>query len=323
MAVVLLAFAGLLAVMGAGTYLAPGPRAARGASTEVVLPQGAGVTRIASTLYRAGVIRSRVVFALAAEATGAAPRLKAGDYVFGSRASMAEILRKIRLGLVARRFVTIPEGFSWLQAAQVLARNDELTGSLEAAPEGSILPETYEVRHGESRAALVRRMQAAQADLLAQLWADRAPGLPYRTPYEAVILASIVEKETARTDERPHIAAVFLNRLRQGMRLGSDPTVIYGLTGGVPLGHGLRVSELAKRTAFNTYEIAGLPPTPIANPGKAALVAALHPLKTDDLYFVADGTGGHVFAATLAEHTRNVVKWRAIEKARAQGEPPP
>lgn len=312
------ALIGVLAVAAGWMFEGPGPKARNGASTEVILPQKAGVTKIAGALGRAGVIRSPAIFVIAAELTGAAPRLKAGDYVIRSGASMAQIMRVIRAGAVARHFVTIPEGLSSQAVADILASRDDLTGPADPASEGSILPETYEVRRGESRAAVTRRMQAAQADLLADLWSRRAANLPFKTPDEAVTLASIVEKETARAGERPRIAAVFINRLKNGMRLETDPTVIYGLTGGRPLGHGLRVSELARRTPYNTYQVAGLPPTPIGNPGKAALIATLNPAKTPDIYFVADGTGGHVFAATFAEHQRNVAKWRAIEQARAR-----
>ena len=182
-----------------------------------------------------------------------------------------------------------------------------------------MLPDTYAVKRGDSRASVIARMRTAQEALLAALWSARAPGLPYSSPDQAVTLASIVEKETAKPAERPRIAAIFVHRLQKGMRLESDPTVIYGLTGGVPLGHGLRVSELARATPYNTYLVAGLPPTPIGNPGRASLEAALNPANTDDLYFVADGTGGHVFASDYATHLKNVARWRAIERARAAG----
>src|SRR5690606_18966200 len=184
-------------------------------------------------------------------------------------------------------------------------------------PEGSVLPETYQIERGDDRAAVLKRMMDAQEALLAQLWAKRHPGLPFDTPEEAVTLASIVEKETGVAAERPRVAAVFVNRLRRGMRLESDPTIIYGLTRGRPLGRGIRASELAAATPYNTYLIDGLPPTPIANPGRASLAAVLDPPKTDELFFVADGTGGHVFAKTYEEHLRNVAKWRALEKAKA------
>jgi UPF0755 protein len=180
-----------------------------------------------------------------------------------------------------------------------------------------VLPETYEALRGDDRAAVLRRMMDARDRLLAQLWANRRADLPYKDPEEAVILASIVEKETALAAERPRVAAVFLNRLKAGMPLQSDPTVIYGLTGGRPLGHGLTKPELESPTPYNTYRIAGLPPTPIGNPGRASLAAALDPPHTDEIYFVANGTGGHSFAATLTQHQQNVAVWRAIEARRA------
>jgi UPF0755 protein len=302
---------------GVALFLAPGLAARSGASTTVVLNAGSGLPGIAGQLGAAGVIRSPLLFIVAAELTGAAHGLQAGEYAFPSRASMATILSDIHRGLVVRHFVTIPEGYTSAQAVEVLAQANELVGVVPAPPEGSLLPETYQVVRGESRAQVLARMRAARDALLSSLWAGRAAGLPYRSPEEAVIMASVVEKETALASERPHVAAVFLNRLAKGMRLASDPTVAYGLTEGEPLGHGLRVSELAKRTPYNTYLVAGLPPTPIANPGRAAIEAALHPTPTDDLYFVADGTGGHAFSATLEAHLTNVAHWRKLELARA------
>ncbi|HSZ52202.1 MAG TPA: endolytic transglycosylase MltG, partial [Caulobacteraceae bacterium] len=290
---------------------APGPSAA---PTSVILAPGGGVRGVARDLGRARAIRSPAVFVVAAELSGAGHSLKAGEYAFAPHASLAAVLDSIRHGLIVRHYVTIPEGLSSAQVADILAADPALSGPTPIPPEGSVLPETYQVRRGETRAALVARMEHDQGVLLARLWAARAPGLPYRDPEQAVILASVVEKETAVPVERPKVAAVFLNRLRQGMRLGSDPTVIYGLTRGRPLGHGLTVSELASDTPWNTYRVAGLPPTPIGNPGRASLEAALAPAKTDDLYFVADGSGGHAFSATLEEHQRNVAHWREIEK---------
>ena len=281
----------LAAAWGLWVYEGPGPAAARGASTEVVLASGAGLPRIAQTLSRAGVIRSGALFILAAQLTGAARHLKAGDYDFASGAPMAKVLAAIRDGAVIRRFVTIPEGVTSRTVVDILRRSDYLVGDAPAPPEGAILPETYEVQRGESRAVVLERMMDARDALLATLWRARREGLPYLSAEQAVTLASIVEKETAKADERPRIAAVFVNRLRKGMRLESDPTVIYGLTGGKPLGHGLRVSELASPTPYNTYLVAGLPPGPIGNPGRASLAAALNPPPTEDLYFVADGAG--------------------------------
>jgi len=272
---------------------------------------------MARQLGAAGVIRSPLLFIAAAEVAGAAHHLQAGEYAFPSGSSLAAVLLDIRQGRVVRHFVTIPEGFTSAQAVGVLEHAPELSGEITTPSEGSLLPETYEVTRGDARSAVLARMRAARDALLSRLWTDRAPALPYRSPEEAVILASVVEKETALATERPHVAAVFLNRLGRGMTLASDPTVIYGLTGGAPLGHGLRVSELARTTPYNTYRLTGLPPTPIDNPGRAALTAVFHPAPSDDLYFVADGTGGHVFSASLAQHLKNVADWRAIELAHA------
>jgi UPF0755 protein len=299
----------------------PGPAAKNGGSTTVMLGAGAGLPGIARQLADTGVIRSRLAFIAAAEATGAAHGLKAGEYSFRSGASLISVLDAIRQGRVVRRFVTIPEGLTSAQAVAILDRAPDLTGTVAVPPEGALLPETYQVGFGESRAHVIERMRAARDQLLAGLWSDRPAGLPYRSPEEAVVLASIVEKETALPAERPRIAQVFINRLAKGMRIESDPTVVYGLTGGVPLGHGLRVSELRSQTPFNTYVIQGLPPTPIANPGRAALEAALDPAPGQDLYFVADGTGGHVFASTLEAHLKNVAHWRQVEQARAAAKP--
>ena len=312
--------AAVLAVGGvAWTVFGPGPTAGRGALVDVVLPSGSGLSGVARGLEQADVIRSRSTFLAIAVVTGAAHSLKAGEYAFAPGASLADVIAKIHRGEVVRRFITIPEGLTSRAAVDILLRADYLTGAARPPPEGSLLPETYEVRRGESRRAVIARMSAARDRLLGQLWANRSPGLPYRSPEDAVILASVVEKETAKPDERPRIAAVFINRLRKGMRLESDPTVIYAVSGGASLGRGLRVSELASRSPYNTYVFGGLPPTPIANPGQAALAAALEPAHTSDLYFVADGTGGHVFAKTFEAHKRNVVRWRALENDRGGG----
>jgi len=298
-------------------FIAPGPPAPQGSHTTVVLAPGSGLRGIAGGLERAGVIRSSLLFMVAAEASGAASTLKAGEYDFASGASLRTVLDAIRRGAVVRHYVTIPEGLTSRAAVEILNRAAELTGEAAIPAEGALLPETYEVRRGEDRSEVLRRMMEAHDRLMASLWPDRDPGLPYRSPREAETLASVVERETARDEERPHVAAVFLNRLKRGMPLASDPTVIYGLTGGAPLGHGLRRSELASITPYNTYHVTGLPPTPIANPGRAALIAALHPSESD-LYFVADGSGGHVFSDSLAAHEVNVAHWRGVEKARSR-----
>jgi UPF0755 protein len=308
----------LIVALGVWRYLGPGP--ARGV-VDVVLPPGAGVAGVGHDLAAAGIVRSRTDFILAAVLTGAAHRLKAGEYRFRTRETLAEVISTIARGEVVRRFVTIPEGLTSRDAVAILLRAVYLAGPAPIPPEGSLLPETYEVRRGETRSSVLRRMAAARDRLLDQLWAARRPGLPFATREQAVILASLVEKETAIPAERPRVAAVFVNRLRRGMRLESDPTVIYGVSGGAPLGHGLRVSELAGRNPYNTYLVAGLPPTAIDNPGRASLAAALSPAPTADLYFVADGTGGHAFADTFDAHRRNVARWRTIEQARRGGPP--
>jgi UPF0755 protein len=306
----------LAAAIVAFLYAGPGPEARQGAATTVILRRGAGVSGIAHALGGAGVIRSETVFMVMARLT-AGSSLKAGEYAIGSGESMAGIISDLAAGRVVRHFVTVPEGWTSEMAANAVNASPVLTGFAAVPPEGSILPETYEVRRGDNRAAVVDRMRAARDALLAKLWAARPPGLPFNSPEEAVTLASIVEKETALPAERPRIAAVFENRLKAGMRLESDPTVIYGVSKGVPLGRGLTVGDLASPSPYNTYQAPGLPPTPIAHPGKAALEAVLNPPRTDELYFVANGSGGHSFSSTFADHQKNVAHWRDIERQRA------
>ncbi|OXE37012.1 MAG: aminodeoxychorismate lyase [Phenylobacterium zucineum] len=310
----------LLLVGALWEYGGPGPAAKSGQETLFELRHGASLPEIASSLKRTGVIGSQSVFMAAAQVTGSARKLKAGEYAIKSHASIRDILSDIASGKTVRRQITIPEGLTSEAVVGKLATEPLLSGVAPTPAEGSILPETYEFNRGEDRAQVLKRMMDAQDRLMALLWQNRQADLPFQTPNEAITLASIVEKETGKASERPRVAAVFLNRLRMGMRLQSDPTVIYGISQGRALGRGLRASELAEVTVYNTYQISGLPPTPIANPGREALVAVLDPPKTDELYFVADGTGGHVFASTLEEHQRNVAKWRRIEKSRAASE---
>ncbi len=301
---------------------APGPAAREGDATVVTLPSGAGVNAIAAQLRAAGVIRSTDMFKAAVALSGADRRLRAGEYEVPSRTSLSGVVKLLVDGRVVRHFVTLPEGWSSAQAVDILMAEPILTGEVAEVPEeGSLWPETYEITRGESRNSVLRRMQLAHDRNLARLWAQRGPTSIVSSPEEAVILASIVEKETGVAAERPRVAAVFTNRLRIGMRLESDPTIVYGITRGRPLGRGIRRSELAERTDWNTYQIDGLPPTPIANPGEAAIAAVLNPPRTDELFFVADGTGGHVFARTFDEHLTNVDRWREIERRKA-GLPP-
>lgn len=314
--------AGLAAAVGVAALVAavgPGPVARSGQVTEVQLPRGVGVSGVASALKSAGVIRSALVFEVLARATGAGRSLKAGEYAIPSRASSLAILSDLKAGRTIARSVTLPEGLTSAMIVRQLQAVQWLTGEVEVPAEGVLLPETYRAERGDSRQSVLDRMRADQQSLLDQLWAARKPGLPLANPQEAVILASIVEKETGLRDERRRVAAVFINRLRTGMRLQSDPTVIYAVSRGEPLGRGIRASELASRSPWNTYAYSGLPPTPIANPGRASLEAVLDPLETRELYFVADGTGGHVFAETLEAHNANVARWREVERARNGG----
>ena len=312
-----LLLAGLL--LAAYLNLGPGPTARAGASTLVFLPRGSGVSEVSQVLKSSGVIRSERLFQVLARATGAGRSLKAGEYDIPSRTPVLSILSDLQAGRTLHRSVTLAEGRTSAMIVRQLQNTEWLSGDLEVPEEGVLLPETYRTDRGDSRQSLVDRMRSDQQALLDRLWAARQPGLPFSSPREAVILASIVEKETGQANERRRVAGVFINRLRVGMRLQSDPTVIYAISRGEPLGRGLRASELLTRSPWNTYAYSGLPPTPIANPGKASLEAVLDPVQTQDLYFVADGSGGHVFARDLAGHNANVARWREIERARTGG----
>jgi UPF0755 protein len=312
--IVLLAVVASAALWNHADYIAPGPKAAKGDETVVLIPEGQGLSRIAETLKKSGVIESAFSFRWSVRLRGEASHLKAGEYAFPSRASMVRVVAILKSGKAILHKLTIAEGLTSQMAYDLIADDTVLTGKAgPVPPEGALLPETYLFMRGTTRRELIARMEAAQKTLIAKYWPKRAENLPVATPEEAIILASIVEKETALPEERRRIAAVFENRLRIGMRLQSDPTIIYGITKGYPLGRGIRESELYRATAYNTYAISGLPPTPICNPGADSIKAVLDPMKTKDLYFVANGTGGHVFAATIAQHRRNVARWRRIE----------
>ncbi len=276
------------------------------------IPAGASLRQISRSLAQAGVIRSAPVFTIMTRLRAHAHLLQAGEYAFSGRISMADIDRQLRDGRVFLYPLTLIEGATSVQIIEQINQAPFLTGApIQAIAEGSLLPDTYHFPRGMARQDVVKRMQEAQARLLEDLWARRAENLPYTSISEAIILASIIEKETAVAAERSVVASVFVNRLRTGMRLQSDPTIIYGLTRGRGLGRAIRLSELRKDTPFNTYIIKGLPPTPIAHPGADALAAALQPADTAFYYFVADGTGGHVFASSLDAHNKNVRKWRS------------
>jgi UPF0755 protein len=300
---------------------APGPLAADGgAETIVALPMGTGLNQVAAILEREGVVHDGLIFRVGVMVNRKAAALKAGEYAIPSGASPSQIMNILIDGKSIVYKLTLAEGLTSAMIVDLVRGHPILAGEVTEVPaEGSLLPETYIFDRGMTRAALIKRMQDDHVRVLDELWVGRASNLPFATKQEAVVLASIVEKETGVAEERPRVAAVFVNRLRKGMKLQSDPTIIYGLTKGVPLGRGIRQSELDKATPYNTYAITGLPPTPIANPGKASLAAVLNPAQTEDLFFVADGTGGHAFAATMAEHEKNVQKWRELER---QATPP-
>ncbi|HYK78725.1 MAG TPA: endolytic transglycosylase MltG [Micropepsaceae bacterium] len=292
-------------------FVQEGPAAAQ---TVVVITPGSGLNRIAATLAQAGVIENGLLFRAGVMRRGRTAQLKAGEYAFPPHASEAQVVDMLVTHKTLEHRLTIPEGLTSDAAVALVKADPTLTGDVPVVPEGSLLPETYLFERGTTRAELLARMHKAQEALLAQVWPKRKEGLPFASQEDALKLASIVEKETAIPSERPRIAAVFINRLQNGMKLESDPTIIYGLTKGVPLGHPLRQSELATPNPYSTYQIAGLPPTPISNPGRDAIQAVLNPSDSQELYFVANGTGGHVFAKTAAEHQRNVAQWRKIEQ---------
>lgn len=276
------------------------------------IPSGASLRYISRSLAGAGVIRSAPVFSVMMRMRGEAHLLQAGEYVFSGRLSMADIADQLRDGRVFLYPITIVEGITSAQLADQLNAATFFAGpEISDIEEGSTLPDTYHFPRGTDRAQAVRHMQQAQTQLLDAVWDSRYDDLPLRSKHEAVILASIVERETAIAAERPLVASVFINRLKNSMRLQSDPTIIYGLTRGRGLGRPIRLSELRKKTLYNTYLIDGLPPTPISHPGRDALIATLRPEATDYLYFVADGMGGHAFSRSLLEHNKNVQKWRS------------
>ncbi|WP_210485903.1 endolytic transglycosylase MltG [Microvirga antarctica] len=295
---------------------APGPL-----QTEkvVVIPRNTGTNEIADILRREGVITQPMLFETYALLNRRRGQLKAGEFQFKAGTSIESAIDTLVEGKAILHSITIPEGLTSEQIMSRLFDNDILTGEIAETPrEGTVLPDTYKFERGMTRQQIVNAMQAAHRQALAQIWQRRSPELPVKTAQELVILASIVEKETGRADERTRVAGVFINRLMKRMKLQSDPTIVYGLVGGKgTLGRGIMRSEIESATPYNTYVIEGLPPGPIANPGRAALEAVANPSRTKDLYFVADGSGGHAFAETYDQHLRNVTRWRQLEKAKA------
>jgi UPF0755 protein len=298
-----------------------------------VVQRGASGAAIAAQLESQGLIEDALLFRVANRLDGGTT-LRAGEYRIPARASVRDILRLMASGEALQHAITFPEGITIAAAMKIIEQSEVLTGEMpETPPEGSILPDTYHVERGMTRAALLQQMRAARDAAVTEIWASRQPNLPLETPDDLVNLASIVERETGVASERPLVAAVFINRLRRPMRLETDPTVIYGVCrrhpdrcrdGRLVDAQGnrrvIRQSELELNTGYNTYRIDGLPPTPIANPGRAALEATADPAPSNALFFVADGTGGHVFASTLAEHQANVRRWREIEAQRLAAE---
>ena len=310
----------LLAALGAGLALsvgkqrfeAPGPLAQ---DKVVNIPRGAGVRDISDILQREGVIDQPWVFIGGVWVRKARDELKYGEYLFPKEASLSDVINVITSGRVIQHQITVAEGLTSEQIVARLMEDEVLTGNIKEIPkEGSLLPETYNFTRGTSREQIIQRMQHEQHRLVQEIWERRSPDLPIETPEQLVTLASIVEKETGKPEERRRIAAVFVNRLKQKMKLQSDPTIIYGIVGGKgTLGRPITRSDLELKTRYNTYVIDGLPPGPIANPGKASLEAAGSPWRTKELFFVADGTGGHTFSETLDQHNKGVARLRQIE----------
>jgi peptidoglycan lytic transglycosylase G len=311
--VLILVVGGAVAAIGKSRFEAPGPLQE---DKVVIIPPRSGLLDIADLLKREGVIgEHRLIFVGGVLALGARSELKAGEYLFAKGASVRSVVETVAEGKVVQHQVTIPEGLTSEQIVARVLENDVLTGNIKDVPrEGSLLPDSYHFNRGFTREQMVQRMRQAQDRLVREVWERRSPDLPIKTPDQLVILASIIEKETAKPEERTRVAAVFANRLKQKMKLQSDPTIIYGLVFGKgSLGHPITKAEKEQPTAYNTYIIDGLPSGPIANPGRASIEAAANPARTKELYFAADGSGGHVFAETYEQHLKNVARLRVIE----------
>ncbi|VAW01082.1 FIG004453: protein YceG like, partial [hydrothermal vent metagenome] len=284
----------------------------------IVVKSGSSLAMAARALENEGVIKSADAFLTRAKIFGGSETIKAGEFTIPAGASNATILGILQGGLAVQRLITVPEGTPSIIVHEKLMAEKLLKGDIPIPAEGSILPDSYSFERGEQRAAVLLRMQKAMKKTIAELWPKRTKASVVKTPQEAITLASIVEKETALARERRTVAAVYSNRVNKGMMLQADPTIIYPITKGKPLGRRIRQSEIAAVNDYNTYSMVGLPKGPIANPGRASIEAVLNPAKSDYIYFVADGRGGHIFAKTLQEHNANVEKWFAIRRERGE-----
>lgn len=284
----------------------------------VIIKSGSSLSMAAQALEEGGVIKSADAFLTRAKILGGSEPIKAGEFTIPANASNAQVLDILQGGKSVQRLVTIPEGMPSILVHERLMAEKLLTGEIPVPAEGSVLPNSYSFERGEKRAAVLLRMQTAMKDTIEELWPKRSKNTVAKTPEEAIILAAIVEKETALARERRQVAGVYSNRVRKNMMLQADPTIIYPITKGKPLGRRIRQSEIAQVNDYNTYSMVGLPKGPIANPGRASIEAVLNPAETSALYFVADGKGGHVFADTLEQHNRNVEKWFAIRRERGE-----
>lgn len=313
-AVVVLAIAGVAGWFASGWY--GGSQVAK--DTAFVVPDGASLSSTAAKLEDEGLIGSSDAFLLRAKILGSGDPIKAGEFLLPAGASPATILDTLQHGQVLRRMVTVPEGLPSIMVHERLMAEPLLTGTVAVPAEGSVLPDSYDFERGETRQAVLDRMQKAMRDFLAAEWPKRERNLPVANVNEALSLAAIVEKETGVPSERRMVAGLYTNRLRIGMRLQADPTIIYPITKGKPLGRRIKRSEIMAVNGYNTYSMAGLPTGPITNPGRESILAVLHPAPTKALYMVADGSGGHAFADTLDQHNANVAKWRKIRRERGE-----
>lgn len=318
-ALVIGAVVALLALVGGGWFLS-GWWGSSGVEqdTSFIVPSGASLVSVANKLEDEGLIASSDAFLLRAKLFGSSDPIKAGEFLLPAGASPSTILDTFQQGKVVRRFVTIPEGLPSILVYERLMAEDLLTGEIPVPAEGSVLPDTYDFERGETRAAVLARMQVAMQNYLAEAWPKRVPGIAVDNIKDAVILASIVEKETGKPGERRMVAGLYSNRVKDGMLLQADPTIIYPITRGKPLGRRIRQSEIAAINDYNTYSMVGLPKGPITNPGRDSIAAVLNPAKTEARYMVADGSGGHAFARTLDEHNRNVAKWFELRRQRGE-----